>query len=80
MIKKPDLLLEATLRDHNAHLEVQGRGTYSLVEVYDALCPGTVTMTARDFNIEWIARPTVDFCNKFVGQARKRHFHQKRYL
>ena len=59
--QKPDLLLEATLRDHNAHLEVQGRGTYSLVEVYDALCPGTVTMTARDFNIEWIARPTVDF-------------------
>ena len=73
--QKPDQLLKATLRDHNAHLEVQGRGTYSLIEVYDALCPGTVTTTAKDFNIEWIARPTVDFATSSSVQREKRHFH-----
>ena len=49
------------VRDQNAYIEVQQRGTYELNNVADASCPGTVEASANRFNIEWIARPTVHF-------------------
>ena len=41
----------------NEKLDVDQAGMYELLDVRDNICPGLVDSTAKDFQINWIARP-----------------------
>ena len=43
----------------NDMLEVSREGTYELLEVRDALCPGVVDDSASIFEVRWIPRPSI---------------------
>lgn len=43
----------------NDFLEISDPGTYAIVGVRDALCPGTVDDKAQSFDVAWVARPQV---------------------
>ncbi len=47
------------LRHNNDHLEVNKPGTYELVDIRDAVCPGVVDESASKFEVEWLPRPSV---------------------
>lgn len=47
------------MRDGNGHILVDQPGTYELLGVADAHCPGTVTNAATTFEIGHIERPTL---------------------
>lgn len=51
---------KATVHKPNGEvLRVNGRGTYRILSVRDALCPGTVIQGQNEFVVDWIPRPTV---------------------
>lgn len=50
---------QRTLQYPNDVLEAYMPGTYEIVEVHDALCPGSVDKSASTFEVSWIARPTI---------------------
>ena len=50
-------VVNARLQDANQGLEVEDPGTYELVGVNDALCPGTIDDSARLFDVKWVDRP-----------------------
>lgn len=41
----------------NDDFSIQEQGTYELVEVHDAICPGAVDPQANRFDVTWVARP-----------------------
>ena len=53
-------LIERTLRDSNDHIEVTAEGTYEIVDVRDAQCPGTVDISGNRFSVSWIPRPSIE--------------------
>jgi len=57
----------------NDVLEVDMPGTYEIVEVHDALCPGSVDKSASTFEVSWIARPNI----KVVESALVEHAGEK---
>ena len=52
--------MERTLRDSNDHIEAIAEGTYEIVDVRDAHCPGTVDMSGHQFSVSWIPRPSIE--------------------
>ena len=50
---------ERTLHDSNDYIEATAEGTYEIVDVWDAHCPGTVDMSGHQFSVSWIPRPSV---------------------
>ena len=53
-------LVETTLRDSNDHIEATTEGTYEILDVRDAHCPGTVDMSSNRFSVSWIPRPSIE--------------------
>ncbi|KAL8673347.1 MAG: hypothetical protein Q9168_002226 [Polycauliona sp. 1 TL-2023] len=49
----------ALLRNSNDEIEVKAAGTYELVHVDDATCPGNVDAIANRFSVAWVPRPSV---------------------
>jgi nucleoporin POM152 len=47
----------AKLQHANDRITVHKEGTYELVNVHDAICPGLVDEAAKDFTVNWIPRP-----------------------
>ncbi|KAF8423779.1 hypothetical protein EV426DRAFT_601128 [Tirmania nivea] len=61
-----------TVEESNSHLRVKNAGRYELMDVKDvAACPGTITDTAKSFEITWIERPTIRLSESTV-QKRER--------
>ncbi|CAF9943348.1 MAG: hypothetical protein ALECFALPRED_011126, partial [Alectoria fallacina] len=52
--------MERTLRDSNDHIEAAAEGTYEILDVRDAHCPGTVDMSGYQFSVSWIPRPSIE--------------------
>ena len=48
-----------TFKNTNDEIEVKEAGTYEIVHVDDATCPGNVDAAANRFSVEWIPRPSV---------------------
>jgi len=48
-----------SLRSSNDQMEVTAEGTYEIVDVHDASCPGSVDPTANRFTVGWIPRPSI---------------------
>ena len=53
-------LIQRALRDSNDYIEVTTEGTYEIVDVRDAHCPGTVDMSGNHFSVSWIPRPSIE--------------------
>ncbi|KAF3763634.1 hypothetical protein M406DRAFT_347195 [Cryphonectria parasitica EP155] len=49
----------AVLSSGNDVLSVTQRGTYEIVDVDDAQCPGTVDPKAAQFEVDWLPRPSL---------------------
>ena len=53
-------LIEKSLHDSNDYIEATAEGTYEIVDVRDAHCPGTVDMSSHQFSVSWIPRPSIE--------------------
>ena len=63
-----------SLSSGNDFLELTEQDVYELVDVKDAVCPGTVDRSASQFEVLWIARPTVRLANSFsVEEQESKH-------
>ena len=54
-------VLSANVYDPNDKLAVREPGHYEMLAVHDAACPGLVDNAAKDFEVRWIPRPTINF-------------------
>ncbi|SPQ25842.1 03f92610-e006-40c8-a778-cec5b561b5ff [Thermothielavioides terrestris] len=50
-------ILERTVRNDNGYLDVKGRGTYTITDVWDSQCHGVVDPKASRFDVDWFPRP-----------------------
>lgn len=57
--KNVPIKLARTFFHDNDQLEIQKAGTYEIVNVEDASCPGSVDMSANQFEVRWTPRPTI---------------------
>lgn len=57
--KRLPVKLARTFFHDNDQLEIQKAGTYEIVNVQDASCPGSVDSSANQFVVRWIPRPTI---------------------
>lgn len=46
-----------TFQNANALLDIKSDGTYKLLSVRDAVCPGLIEEKADEFLVQWVARP-----------------------
>ncbi len=53
-------IVSKKLSHSNDQIEVDTEGTYELVYVSDATCPGSVDENAAKFEVRWIPRPDMD--------------------
>lgn len=51
--------IQKTLRSSNDQIEVVAEGTYQILDVHDATCPGSVDPNANQFTVRWIPRPSI---------------------
>ena len=51
--------MKRMLRDSNDYIEATTEGTYEIVDIRDAHCPGTVDMSSSRFSVSWIPRPSI---------------------
>ncbi|KAL8735662.1 MAG: hypothetical protein Q9166_000831 [cf. Caloplaca sp. 2 TL-2023] len=52
-------LTTTTFRNSNDEIKVKETGTYELIRVDDATCPGNVDAASNRFTVEWVPRPGV---------------------
>ncbi|KAL8705544.1 MAG: hypothetical protein Q9201_001361 [Fulgogasparrea decipioides] len=54
-----DEVTTSRFRNSNDEINVRQAGTYELIQIHDATCPGNVEAAAKRFTVEWIPRPGV---------------------
>lgn len=57
--KRSPVKLARTFFHDNDQLEIQKAGTYEILDVQDASCPGSVDLSANQFVVHWIPRPDI---------------------
>ncbi|KAI9807772.1 MAG: hypothetical protein M1825_005077 [Sarcosagium campestre] len=68
-------LVKTVQLDHkNDHVDVDGQGTYELVDIRDAYCPGTVDAKSGSFNVKWISRPAINIAESRTLVSAKHGF------
>lgn len=66
--------VQQTLRNSNDRIEVTAEGTYEIVDVHDASCPGSVDLAANQFTVRWIPRPSIQIVESpLVERIRDRY-------
>jgi nucleoporin POM152 len=58
--------LQQTLRNSNDQIEITNEGTYEIVDVHDASCPGSVDLAANSFTVRWIPRPSIQIAESLM--------------
>lgn len=53
----PEKILEKTLKNDNDILQVDQKGVFEIVDVYDNQCHGVVDAAASKFTVDWFPRP-----------------------
>ncbi|OAL46284.1 hypothetical protein IQ07DRAFT_575339 [Pyrenochaeta sp. DS3sAY3a] len=48
-----------TFQNANSYLDVTNHGTYQLLSVQDIVCPGVIDEQANQFDVSWVARPSM---------------------
>ncbi|KAF9074850.1 hypothetical protein BDP27DRAFT_1415766 [Rhodocollybia butyracea] len=57
-------LSSVTLKTPNDVLHVTEKGTYEILEISDAHCPGSIIPDASDYTVDFVARPTAKLSEK----------------
>ncbi|KAF2144422.1 uncharacterized protein K452DRAFT_356623 [Aplosporella prunicola CBS 121167] len=52
-------VMSKTANNANDFLGITGKGLYELLEVNDAICPGSIDQAAKEFEVSLIPRPTL---------------------
>ncbi|KAI8939547.1 hypothetical protein NX059_003316 [Plenodomus lindquistii] len=52
-------LKQETFQTANSHLDIKAEGTYQLLSVKDSVCPGLIDEKADQFDVTWVARPSL---------------------
>lgn len=72
--RNPDQLHQMRIGQANDRITVQDEATYELVQVQDAICPGSVDETANKFDLKWISRPSLQVAEgSFAEQSGSRY-------
>ncbi|KAF2871040.1 hypothetical protein BDV95DRAFT_544826 [Massariosphaeria phaeospora] len=50
-------VLKTEISSRNSFLKVKSEGTYQLIKVHDAVCPGVIDPKAGQFSVGWVPRP-----------------------
>ncbi|KAF2760866.1 nucleoporin Pom152 [Pseudovirgaria hyperparasitica] len=58
-LEQPEKKLTILLTRENDALEVSQSGTYELVSLYDANCPGSIEESGKRFDVGWVPRPGI---------------------
>ena len=58
-VDRPDTVYENKFHQKNDAIAVSDQGRYEVVDVQDAVCPGTVEANANTFDVRWIERPSI---------------------
>lgn len=66
---------QKTLRNSNDQIEVAAEGTYQILDVHDAACPGSIDINANQFTVRWIPRPSIQ-----VTESPLIEFSKDRYI
>ena len=53
-------LIEKDLWKSNDQIDISEEGAYEIVDVRDKSCPGSVDFSAKDFSVQWTARPRIN--------------------
>ena len=52
--------MKRLLHDSNDYIEATAEGTYEILNVRDAHCPGNVDLSSHLFHVSWIPRPSIE--------------------
>lgn len=67
-------MIQKTLHTRNDKIEVTAQGTYEIIEVYDATCPGSVEPSANRFSVQWVPRPALRLTQSpLIEQIREKY-------
>ncbi|KAI9797880.1 MAG: hypothetical protein M1833_005080 [Piccolia ochrophora] len=66
-----------SLSYNNDFLEVDKEGTYELMDIQDAECPGSVEQLADNFEVKWIERPKIQLAQGSMVEARDDRYVKK---
>ena len=57
------------MNDYNSYIEVRDEGRYEIIDIRDAICPGSATENAKFFDVQWISRPHMEFADSSAIQV-----------
>lgn len=72
-----DQIHSISLRNSNDDIKVVTEGTYEIVDVRDATCPGSIDPAASQFTVRWIPRPSVQVADSPLIQYRNDRYVKK---
>lgn len=56
---KTGTILERRLCASNDKIDVDAQGTYEIIDLHDATCPGSIDLSANKFSVQWVSRPAI---------------------
>ncbi|KAF2155355.1 hypothetical protein K461DRAFT_266638 [Myriangium duriaei CBS 260.36] len=62
-VGQPQQRMRHQVSQPNAKIDVTGDGTFELLSMHDAICPGIVDSKASTISIDWIPRPELKLAN-----------------
>lgn len=68
---------EQVIYSDNGQLEVSSQGTYEIVGVRDANCPGSVDIFGGNFDVRWIPRPAISVVESSLITSNKGKYVKK---
>ena len=72
-----DQVRSILLRNSNDQIDVVTEGTYEIMDVRDATCPGSVDPVANQFMISWLPRPSAHVVESPLIQREGDHYVKK---
>ncbi|TFY82279.1 hypothetical protein EWM64_g1741 [Hericium alpestre] len=66
-VEQPDQVLVQTLHTPNDNIRVKEKGTYEIIDVTDAQCPGTVVVNESTYEVDWVPRPSAQISPNIEG-------------
>ncbi|CAL3971721.1 unnamed protein product [Diplocarpon coronariae] len=70
-------VLQKIAKTTNDMVQVNQRGTYEILEVFDDQCPGTVDPAASTFKVDWFPRPQIRMADTAVLIPDGKKFHKR---
>ena len=75
--KAKEKISTQVLHHNNDFIEVGEQGTYEIINVKDVICPGTVELSANQFEVRWIPRPTLNVVQSVTVESQGDKYEKK---